>query len=143
MQHDDSNFEINLLPVISLLAVLISFLLINAIWVNVGSLDIRQAIGESAEKAKDTPTLHIQVTPKGDLSVTVKNLKSRFKNIKVSGGKKDFKTLPGFLEKVKKTHPELVTATVVPHETTKYQDLIQVFENLKKSEIKDIGVSPI
>jgi len=143
MEHQDSNFEVNLLPVISLLAVLIAFLLVNAIWVDLGVLGIKQSIGESSEKSKDTVTLNVAMTKKGDLSLSVKNEKSWIKNIRVASRDGKYSGLPKMLEKVRKTHPELVTATVVPTENSKYQSLIKIFEELKAHEIKDVGVSPI
>lgn len=143
MQHNDSNFEVNLLPVISLLAVLIAFLLVNAIWVDLGVLSIKQAIGEKAEVAKETATLDVVITSSGDLSLSVKNEKSWVKSIRVKSRKGKYSNLPKLLKKVRDSHPELKTATVVPNETSKYQSLIKVFEELKSHDIKNIGVSPI
>ncbi|NJN23297.1 MAG: hypothetical protein HC810_01375 [Acaryochloridaceae cyanobacterium RL_2_7] len=42
MESKETNFELNLLPVISLLAVCISFLLLTAVWLPIGTLDIKQ-----------------------------------------------------------------------------------------------------
>ena len=143
MNKNEVNFELNLLPVISLLAVCISFLLLTAIWVNVGTLDIRQAVGEQAEKEKDAPTLWVEVSSKGGVIMTVKNLKTKFRNIK--GSAEDIKSeeLAALMTKAKEDHPELETAMVIPSQGTAYQHLIKVFESLKAAEIKDIGVSPI
>jgi len=143
MDNEEMNFELNLLPVISLLAVCISFLLLTAVWVNIGTLDIKQAIGESAELAKETPTLRIEVTSKGKIVANIKNLKSKIKNLQVGTSDKDFENFNAFIIDVREKHPELVTATVVPSQATKYQSLIKVFETLKTNQIKDIGVSPI
>lgn len=143
MEHEDANFELNLLPIISLLAVCISFLLLTAIWVNIGTLDIKQAMGESSEKPVETPKLQIKVNAKGFFVLDILNLKSKFKGIVIKKVDSDLSAIADLIERVKTAHPEVTTAMVIPNKNTKYQSLIRVFEHLKSNEIKDIGVSPI
>ena len=65
-QNKDVNFEINLLPVISLLAVCISFLLLTTVWIHIGTLDVKQALGEATEqeKAEEHPKASLYKCPK-------------------------------------------------------------------------------
>ena len=47
MRHNKKHldFELNLIPCIDLLSVCICFLLLTAVWLQVGSLSVKQAIG--------------------------------------------------------------------------------------------------
>ena len=67
----DLNFEINILPILDILSVLICFLLLTAVWVQVGTLDTRQAIGDNTSSAgKNPPAPHArrqaQILPRRD-----------------------------------------------------------------------------
>lgn len=50
MKNKSANFDLNLLPIISLLAVLISFLLLTTTWVHISSLNVKQSIGDQSTK---------------------------------------------------------------------------------------------
>ena len=47
------DFEINLTPFIDLFSVLICFLLLTAVWIQIGSMDVKQAVG--GQTADDAP----------------------------------------------------------------------------------------
>ena len=62
------NPEVNLVPFIDLLSVCICFLLISAVWLNVGSLQVKQALGTAAEEPP-ADLLDIEVSFIGQYSV--------------------------------------------------------------------------
>ncbi len=74
MKHSKKNldFEVNLIPFIDLLSVSICFLLITAVWLNVGSMNVKQAVGGQAqEDTKKNPVVWIRMTVQGDLDLEV------------------------------------------------------------------------
>ena len=69
MKHSKKvlDFEVNLIPFIDLLSVSICFLLITAVWMNVGSMNVKQAVGGQAqEDTKRSPQVWVRMTAKGD-----------------------------------------------------------------------------
>ena len=143
MKNENLNFDLNLLPVISLLAVCISFLLLTAVWVQVGTLDVRQAMGESSDYDKSSPKLIVQVTAKDSAVLTIENKKTGFNKVKFNIGADGMDEFEGALAQIAQRHPEVKAAMVNPAMDSEYQSVVRVLESLKKNNIKEIGVSPI
>lgn len=144
----ESNFEINLLPVISLLAVCISFLLLTTVWVHIGTVDIKQAIGEpQQEKAtEEPPSMWVSLFSDKRIVVSFKGEGTSEKHkmiIKSSGGDFNWSAVNRVTEKAKVRFPKLTTALVLPDQTTKYKDIVKVIDELKKAQLPDVGVAPL
>jgi biopolymer transport protein ExbD len=64
------DFEINLIPCIDLLSVCICFLLLTAVWLNVGSMNVKQAVGgQSAAETEKKPLLWVFMGAGGQLNL--------------------------------------------------------------------------
>lgn len=142
------DFELNLLPVISLLAVCISFLLLTAVWIQIGTFNVKQALGdEQQESQKNPPSVWVSFDNSGDLTLSLKDIEDSQtpKEIRISniGSKVDFESLAEMALTLKQQVPSLNTALVLPTQTTKYQDMIGVMDQLRKVEIRDLGVAPL
>ena len=143
------DFEVNLIPFIDLLSVSICFLLITAVWLNVGSMDVKQAVGGQAqEDTKKSPLVWIRMTDKGDLDLEVQQ------SSLVPAGLKKFRVaqinqLPNWeglekaLSNLKQVEPSLNTGLIQPTASTSYEDIIDVMDRLKKNGMTDLGVSPL
>jgi biopolymer transport protein TolR len=147
-QNTDVNFEINLLPVISLLAVCISFLLLTTVWIHIGTLDVKQALGEASEqeKTEEPPALWVTFEESGDVILQMKNVKNKAfaKAVRFARPKNDeFKTLENYAASLKDRLPEVKMALVFPDRTTPYDSLIKTLDLLKKSEFSDLGIAPL
>lgn len=145
-------FEINLLPFISVLAVCISFLLLAAVWVEVGTFSLSQAFGTedsaTAAQNKKNATLWVQFENDGSVRVSVKEgekLKTslRFAEFNSMNSKSDLRQLEKFVNKVKAAAPELKTALLLPASNSSYENMISVMDTLKQHEIRDIGIAPL
>lgn len=67
------DFDLNLVPFIDLLSVCICFLLITAVWLNVGSMNVKQAVGgQSAAETEKKPLLWVFMGETGDLTLDVR-----------------------------------------------------------------------
>lgn len=143
----DINFEINLLPVISLLAVCISFLLLTTVWIKIGTLDVKQALGDSSVLSqKESPALWVIMGESGDLVFQLKNVSSRRqKQIRFTGRKSEiqWRQIKTFTESLKEDVPELQMALVFPDRLTSFDDVIKTIDLLKKTQITDVGVAPL
>lgn len=151
MKHSKKNldFEINLIPFIDLLSVCICFLLITAVWLNVGSMDVKQAVGGQAqEDTKKSPLMWVRLTQKGDVDIEVQQssaVPAAMRKIRVghSADQVDYEGLVATVEKLKKMEPGLNTALIQPTAVTVYEQIIDVMDSLRKSGLNDLGVSPL
>lgn len=140
------DFEINLLPVISVLAVCICFLLLTAVWVHIGTIDTAQAIGaESTNGANNPPSLVIQLDKDNTFEIQLKDVKTSQRRflIRSNRGDADFKRLDSALLSLKQRFPELNTSVVLNRPQVKYGHVIKTVDALKKAQFRDVGVSPI
>lgn len=149
-QNDKNiNFEINLLPVISLLAVLISFLLITAVWVNVGTMDVNQALGNETENAKkNPPSLWAKMSTSGTVTFLMKDVESsprRYRQVSIRSKKRrvNIPAVEKYTEKFFKKFPEIKTALVLPSAKTPYEDVVLVMDRLRRNGIRNVGIAPL
>lgn len=145
MNNKETNFELNLLPVISLLAVLISFLLLTTVWVQIGTLDVKQAMGDSPQESKEEKraTVWINFEDSGTITMVVKNADSKDKKIELKKSDFQWQSLESALLQAKADHPDLAMGFVQPSLKTPYQNVIRAVESLKNQQVLDVGISPI
>jgi biopolymer transport protein TolR len=86
MNHEGNNkknlnFELNILPILDILSVLICFLLLAAVWIQLGSIDTKQAVGDSTSTTgKNPPSLWVRVEKNGTLNLSLRDV-PRKKNL--------------------------------------------------------------
>jgi biopolymer transport protein ExbD len=142
----DLNFDLNIMPVIDILSVLITFLLLTAVWVEMGSIDVRQAVGDNALSGQNPPSIWATVNADGSVSLSLRDIKVRMQNefhIAGRGNQVDWNRLSSTLQSLKNSLPDLKTAVIRPTATTNYGDVIRVMDAMKKNQVNDIGLSPL
>lgn len=144
------DFDINLVPFIDLLSVCISFLLMTAIRFEVGSIDVKQAVGgQSQAETKKVPAVWAKMQDTGAIELQLQdappNVASKLGRISIAAkeGKADFEVLKTSLNTLREAIPDLTTALVIPTENTKYEEVIDVMDNLKSGGLTSLGVSPL
>lgn len=151
MKHNKKHldFEVNLIPFIDLLSVSICFLLITAVWLNVGSMNVKQAVGGQAqEDTKKSPMVWIRMTAQGDLNLEVQQsslIPAGMRKLRVAKADNTV-DLAGFekaLASLKQLEPSLNTGLIQPTASTSYEEIIDVMDKLKKNGMTDLGVSPL
>jgi biopolymer transport protein ExbD len=149
MGHDDKdlNFEINILPILDILSVLICFLLLTAVWVQIGTLDTRQAIGDnSTAGAVNPPSLWITVDTQGTVQLSMRDLpnkKTYEEQIGSLGRGVNWAMLEAKLQILKQQWPDLKTGIVRPEAQASYGDVIKIMDQLKKFQFEGVGLSPL
>lgn len=148
MDHEkDLNFEINILPILDILSVLICFLLLTAVWVQIGTLDTRQAIGDnSTAGAINPPSLWITVDTQGAVQLSMRDLPNRktyVEKIRGSQSGVNWAVLETKLQNLKEQWPELKTGIVRPEAQASYGDVIRIMDQLKKFQFEGVGLSPL
>jgi biopolymer transport protein TolR len=142
------DFELNLIPFIDLLSVCICFLLITAVWIQIGTINTKQAVGgQSQSETEKKPTLNVAFQPNGDLVLEAKDAKlpAHLNRVKVSGlaGKINLPQLDQVLAEIKKSEPALTTALFRPQAASVYEDIIDVMDQFKKKGLINLGVNPL
>lgn len=147
MSQKSLDFEINILPILDILSVLICFLLLTAVWVQIGTLDTKQAIGDnSVAGAKNPPSLWVTMEADGGVQLSLrdvpqaKNLESRISKTK---GGVNWSVLEQKIQALKNEWPDLKTSIVRPEAQTSYGDVIRVMDKLKQSAFDGVGISPL
>lgn len=152
MRHGKKHldFEINLIPFIDLLSACICFLLLTAVWVQVGSMDVKQAVGgQPASETVKKPTLWVQMGKAGEVTLTVQDTQkvpAKLRKLSVKGsaeGKTNTAELDGAIASIKSLEPELRTALIQPQAESVYEDMIALMDQFKKQGLIDLGVSPL
>ncbi|MEQ1664471.1 MAG: biopolymer transporter ExbD [Bdellovibrionales bacterium] len=144
------DFEINLLPFISVLAVCISLLLLTAVWVKTGSVNVKQALGtEEAQTGKAESSVWIYFEDNGATQLTVKNNHKLSKSLQaisipsIGMNKIDVEKISKSIGRIKKSDPSIHIALVLPSANSVYQDVVQVMDSLKRTDINDVGIAPL
>lgn len=151
MRHGKKHldFEINLIPFIDLLSACICFLLLTAVWVQVGTLDVKQAVGgQPASETPKKPTLWVSMGAAGELSINVQDtekIPAKLRKLVVKGvdGKTNLENLEGVVKELKTFEPDLRTALIQPQAQSVYEDMIALMDQFKKQGLIDLGVSPL
>lgn len=143
------DFELNLIPFIDLLSVCICFLLLTAVWIQIGSMEVKQAIGgQSVAETPKKPTLWIHLNAKGELNLDLQDAarvpaKLRKALIPPEAGRLNSEKFSAWLSSLKEVEPQLSTALIQPKVGTEYESIIEVMDQLKKNGLLDLGVVPL
>lgn len=147
-KHKHLEFEINLIPAIDLLSVCICFLLLTAVWLNVGAMNVKQAVGgQPASETARKPTVWVQLGKDGDVSLEVRDSRVPAKlakaKIAAKEGKPDFNAVKEIAAQLKQAEPLLTTVLIQPQAQALYEDIIDLMDSFKKQGLIDLGVSPL
>ena len=143
------DFELNLIAFISLLSVLICSLLLTAIWVQVGTMNVKQAVGgQSQVEAKKVPVVWAKMEKKGTVTFRLQDVgrvprQLRLATVKGSQDKMDLDAITAHLETVKKTVPDLRTVLIQPKGESMYEEIIALMDHFKTIGLVDLGVVPL
>ncbi len=143
------NIELDLVAFISLLSVCICFLLLTTIWVQIGSMDVKQSVGGQAAEGAPKPEMWILMAEGGDLKFELRNLPASvlkmFAGQKISAkeGRPNFEDLNAYISKLTQEASTLSMALIRPTENTPFEDIIQLMDTVRESGIQDLGVTPL
>src|SRR5262245_28239217 len=136
------DFQLNLVPFIDLLSVLISFLLMTSVWTQVSKIDVQNAPNQPSLEPQE-----VDPAPKLDLTVlvsrdgyTVSVQGGVVKTIEKRGEDYDKETLSHALGELRAAHPENEDIVVSVDDQVSYQDLIEVMDTALAEKLTKISV---
>lgn len=138
------NVELNLLPVFDVLSVCICFLLMTVVWIEIRSLETKQAYGsQSAAEATKEASIWMTIDSGNNLIVVMKPVSGRETKTVLArrNGDIDFDSAKVAFERASSQNAQ--STHILPARTTKYDQVIRLMDLAKQAGIKNIGLSPI
>ncbi|MBK6683666.1 MAG: biopolymer transporter ExbD [Deltaproteobacteria bacterium] len=139
------DFQLNLVPFIDLLSVLISFLLMTSVWTQVAKIDVKQTPNmpsEDSQPPDETEKLNLTVLIKAT-GYTVSKKGAVVKEIEKKGDAYDSTTLAEALKQVVTEHPDNHDVTVTSEDKVPYQELITVMDLCLGHKLDGISVAGV
>jgi biopolymer transport protein ExbD len=137
--------QINLVPFIDLMAVTISFLIMTAVWTQIGRLQVSNSGGpQSDEQKEETKTVPVTllITDK-DLKLTVGgSVYDPMPHIRDAKGRLDLQKLKDKLKEVRTNLPDQQNITLQTEDAVKYDDLVHIIDEVIGAGLPSIQVSP-
>ncbi|MFM6927106.1 MAG: ExbD/TolR family protein [Bdellovibrio sp.] len=139
------NIELNLVPVIDLMSVLITFLLISAVWTQVSMIQIGSSLygKKSDTQPNPTPPPMADVVLKVDVKEVgyVLTVGKQVISLPLQSGQFDDAGLIAQLQRVKQLYPEKVDAIVTVADAMPYDQLIKAMDNCLTAGFSAISVA--
>lgn len=140
------NSDLNLVPFIDLLSMCICFLLMTAVWTQMGALHIKQSHGTDAavNSAQKTLDFELRFTNATSLEIKIKEgaKVAKTQNIQSDNLETSLKEMDALLSAYQNTDSQKA-ALVEPVQGVNYASLVRVIDHLKKNQIKNVGVIPV
>lgn len=137
---------INLVPFIDLMAVTISFLIMTAVWTQIGRLQVSQAGGNADPNDQQDQQKTVPLTlliSDHDLKLTAGPTNYDPMPItRDTRGRIDLTKLVTQLKEIKTQLPDQQSITLSTEDTVKYDDLVHIIDECKGTGLQGISVSP-
>ena len=137
---------INLVPFIDLMAVTISFLIMTAVWNQIGRLQVAQSgPSDSAEEQQTNPPKVVRViaTPT-ELRLTIDDVDFGVFPMDRSAGKLNLGNFASKLTEVRTTTvPDQQTVIVTADDKLKYEDLVRVIDECNGAKYENVSVEAV
>jgi len=129
---------IPLVPFIDMLAMMITFLMMTAVWSQIGRMQVAsQGQGDPSPNNQPTLTLNLTLTEKGYLL----NAGATSIEIPKKAEEYDVGKLLEELKKIKKENPDHRTITVAAEDAIEYQWVVQVVDTCITADLPDVTVT--
>ena len=139
--------QLNLTPFIDLLSTCVCFLLVTAVWIEIGALEVKQSYGtDAAESKSESFELDLVLRSASRARLNLKRNGRRVRSVRVKG--ESFEEMLPKLETALKEKIlqrrgkliEIASATVTPHRSVDYGSLVSALDALRKNKIVNVGV---
>lgn len=142
------DFELNLIPFIDLLSTCICFLLMTAVWTQIGTMDAKQAVGgQPVAETEKKPTIWVSLAGEGVLSLEVRDsaASKKFSKVKIDGveGRPNWTQFEAIMKEARISDPQLTTALIQPMAGSLYEEIIDLMDKFRGVGVVSLGVSPL
>lgn len=146
-KHKELDFEINLMPVLSIMSICICYLLSIAVWNRMGMITVQQAIGDVLPvSGVNADSLLVKLHKSGSVIIEFRDgyNKRDVAPVKIaadSSGKVKFDLFKDSLGKLLNSTGTAKTVLVMPENTVPYGQTIRVMDILKSYQL-NVGLAP-
>ena len=135
---------INLVPFIDLMAVTISFLIMTAVWAQIGRLQVsQQANGAPGDATAEPPLAIILLITGQQLQLAVGGVANDpIPFARDARGRLELQKLKARLSELKASRPEAVAITLKTEDSVRYDDLVRVIDECIGDGLSAVQVSP-
>jgi biopolymer transport protein TolR len=138
---------INLVPFIDLMAVTISFLIMTAVWTQIGRLQVSSTGGDSdpsQDKDDKLPQITLLLAEKEiKISVGSAQLGDAITNARDDKGQLQLVKVADLLKKIREQIPDQTAITVQTEDDVRYEDLVRVIDECIGDGLTAVSVSPV
>jgi biopolymer transport protein ExbD len=143
--------EINLVSFIDLLSMCICFLLMTAVWLEVGSLQVKQSHGTDAPASNSqSRELSLKVVSPTRAELVMKQggrvlQKAAFKGDSIAGLARQIdQTVAGWVKGAGQgaANSAISAAMIESSASVSYGDLVQVMDSLRRNQVVNLGIVP-
>lgn len=133
----NTDFNVNLVPFIDLLSSLIAFLMMTAVWTQVGRLQVATGggVSDSTDIPKPTLQLNLTITEQGYSIIAGGKI-----DVPKKDGQYDVKALAEKLKAVKADYPDQRNITVMAEDAIEYQDIVRAVDLCIELGLPDVSV---
>lgn len=134
------NVELNLVPMIDLFVVCVTFLLLTAVWTQTGRINIDQSVARPQKQEQREPPkrLTIMIDHKG---YTLKWADEAPQQLPAAGGNYDIASLKAKLEEMKGRLPKDPKVIVAPADAIQYKEMIAVIDTCMSLGLSNVMVA--
>ncbi len=133
----------NVVPFIDLLSCCLSFLLITAVWTQVGKLQVSQSGGPNDTPPPPDKTLQLSLTITDKGFSLAAGQGGSVVDIPKKGLDLDYAGLFDKLKEIKTQFPDQQTITVQAEDSVVYNDLVQTIDTCMKAQITSVSVQAV
>lgn len=135
--------DVNLIPFIDLLSVCICFLLITAVWVQLGILEVKQSQGTSAAVEQGGYEIGLSLLAPNSVQMELRKNGRVQKRQRIKAN--SLEELQVSIEKLTQSFRTIAknkvsAALLTPNAAVDYGHLVAIMDTLRKSEITNLGV---
>jgi len=139
-----TDVDVNIVPFIDLMSVLIIFLLISAVWTQVSMIQIGSSVyGQKTTDEKPKPPPKAEIPFRVDVKPTGYNIVVGSSNIPIPKVNNDFDkdALLKELKQIKETYPDKMDVIVTMADELQYKYLIGAMDSLLAADFPEIGIA--
>jgi biopolymer transport protein TolR len=139
-----ANADVNIVPFIDLMSVLVIFLLISAVWTQVSMIQIGSSIyGKKSSDEEVKPPPRAEIPFRLDIMATGHNvvIGRQVVNVPKVDNKYDLVRLQAELKKIKEIYPEKLDAVITMGDELAYVNLVTGMDALLQAGFPEISVA--
>lgn len=136
------DFDLNLVPFIDMFSVVLCFLIMTAVQISVGAIDLKQSTGTTSLTSDQTPVLVLSLS-ESSLEFQLKNSKSDIRTSLPLNSKNLKEEVQKMISSIKGRDEKLNSAIVLSAQSVSYQKIVTMLEILKGQGFGQVGISSL